>query len=189
MRRIFELLLYFIPVAFVALVLAKVVRTDIKKFKIANRDVVLLFLMGLAYAAFAPPGAGASEWQLPGSAGLKKHLIGFTFVLSLGFLLFALKLWGAGDAKLTASLAIWDPYQTVPLLILYVACFGGVVVLVRMIVKGNSKIVFRNIQSILMFRLAGLSASNSFQTADRVPFSVAIAGGWFVLVITKFFGI
>lgn len=184
-----ESLLYFLPLSFIALLLAKIVQSDIKTFKIKNADIALLFFFGLAYAAFAPPGAGVVEWQLPGSAGLKKHLIGFTVVLFLGFLLFALKLWGAGDSKLLASLAIWEPYHTAPLLILHVALFGGAVVLVRMIAKGKTKVVFRNIQAILTFRLAGVSATNAFQTADRVPFSVAIAGGWFVLVIIKFFGI
>jgi Flp pilus assembly protein protease CpaA len=189
MSFISESVLYLLPVFVILFFLAKIVRTDVKNLKIRNSDVFLLFLMGLGYAAFAPPGAGVVEAQLPGSAGLKKHLIGFVAVLLFGFFLFASKLWGAGDAKLLASLAIWEPYHTLPRLIVYIALFGGAVVLVRMIVKGNTKIVLRNIQSILMFRLAGLSSTNSFQTADRMPFSVAIAGGWFALVVIKFFGI
>jgi Flp pilus assembly protein protease CpaA len=184
-----ELLFYLLPLLFVSLLLVKIIKSDLKNFKIRNIDVFVLFSGGLIYCASAPVGAGVLEWQLPGSAGLKNHSISFLITLLLGFLLFALKLWGAGDAKLVAALAIWIPYQQVPSLLLYIMVVGGFVAITRVLIKGNGKTVLKNIQSIVLFRLAGLSTANSFETAERIPFSIAIAGGWTALAVTKFLGI
>jgi prepilin peptidase CpaA len=189
MSNSFELIIYFTPLAFIGFVLLKVVRSDIKQLKILNSDVLILAAGGLFYSVFAPAGAGVAEWQLPGSAGLKRHLISFSAALLIGFFLFALKLWGAGDAKLIAALALWNPYHSLPLLFICIMLVGGVVAIVRIVLKGNAKIVFKNVQSILMLRMAGITSANGFETADRVPFSIAIAGGWVLLVTMKFFGV
>jgi prepilin peptidase CpaA len=189
MSLITESLFYSMPLLFIGMFLLKIVRSDLKNFKIQNRDVVILFAAGLLYSVFSPTGAGVLEWQLPGSAGIKNHSISFAVTLLIGFLLFALKLWGAGDAKLVAALAVWIPYQQIPLLLLNIMVFGGLVSIARMLIKGNAKTVFKNIQSILMFRLAGLSSTSAFETADRLPFSIAIAGGWTALAVAKYLGI
>jgi prepilin peptidase CpaA len=172
---------------FVLTVLAFIAYSDWSKFKIPNSSSLLLLATGLLFVGLAPKGAGLVSPELFGSAGFRRHLISFAAVLLFGFMLFALKLWGAGDAKLLAALSIWSPYTDMPLLILSVACFGGVVALGLMISRGTVRNTITNLRSIFMGNLIGLpmQPDTLAVTGSRMPFSLAIAGGWLSYMVIK----
>jgi prepilin peptidase CpaA len=165
---------------FVLAILFFVAYTDWVKFKIPNSLSLTLFFSGLAFVAFAPSGAGLLSPELFGSAGFRRHLIAFAATLILGFTLFALKLWGAGDAKLLAAVSIWNPYTDLPLLFLSVCCVGGVVALAITVAKGTLKTTINNLRGIFIGALVGapMSSSALASSGSRMPFSLAITGGW-----------
>jgi Flp pilus assembly protein protease CpaA len=156
---------------------------DSVKRKIPNFLSVALLVSGLIFAIFSPRGGGLMSPSLPGSLGWKVATlsVGITFVFSL--FLFAFKLWGAGDGKLLIGLAVWLPLGDLPLLLLLTALSGGFLAIFRMFGKRNAKEVFSNLQT-MMFSYAG-GARLSIQSADRMPFSWAIALAWVGLMFLK----
>lgn len=171
---------------FILLTLGVIVRSDIKSFRIPNWASLLILIVGTLYAFFAPVGVGVLSPDLSGSAGLKNHLISFVVTLLFGFAFFSFRLWGAGDAKLTAALAIWLPYQDLLTFLLLVFASGGIVAIYRIVTRGNVRDVLINLQSMILFT----GASQRFgiaQSADRIPFSIAIGMGWCGLMLLKFF--
>ncbi len=163
-----------------------IVYVDTVRLKIPNKATVTIFFFGLIFALFAPSGAGLLHPVLPGSYGIKTALLSFAIVLVLGFAFFALKLWGAGDAKLLAALSIWLSWRDLPLLVFLVAICGGGLAISRMIAKRNAKEVFSSIQVITMSRLGGIPL-HPLTTVDRMPFSWAIGAAWIVLMVLKLF--
>jgi prepilin peptidase CpaA len=160
---------------------------DWVKFRIPNSISLILFFAGLAFVSFAPRGVGLVSPEIFGSAGFKPHLIAFSVTLVLGFLLFALKLWGAGDAKLLAAVSVWNPYVDLPILFLSVCCVGGLVALAITIARGTLKTTVGNLRGIFMGAMVGAPMSSAALTSggSRMPFSLAIAGGWCVYAFIR----
>ena len=74
-------------------------------------------------------GGVSSLFMLPGWSAIWPHLAHFAIALVLGMALFAMRVWGGGDAKFYASLAMWFPLARAPLLAMAVALAGLVLVL------------------------------------------------------------
>ncbi|OIQ97908.1 type IV leader peptidase family protein [mine drainage metagenome] len=104
--------------AFVAAV-ADAALSDLRSLRIPNRDVLILLA---AFAAFALA-RGLSP------AECLRHLTAALLLFGLGALLFSLKLWGGGDAKLLAGVGLWTGFSGLPGLVLITALAGGAVAL------------------------------------------------------------
>jgi prepilin peptidase CpaA len=102
--------------------------------------------------------AAAALWLLLGApATLPAHALVALAVLVGGIVLFALRLWGAGDAKLLAATAIVLGAKGLPLLILGTAAAGGILAILCIAVR------------FLPWRRKN--------PADGIPYGVAIACG------------
>lgn len=137
--------------AALAVLLALASWFDWRERRIPNWVVLLTLLAGLA-AAFA---AG-------GLTGLGLHAAHMAIALLGGMILFALRVVGAGDAKLYAAAAAWFPLQDGLRLLVSVAMAGLIVLLVWVIAR----------------RIAGkkvVRAGNDPQ--DMLPYGLAIALG------------
>lgn len=86
---------------------------DIKSRTLPNWLVIITFLAGV----------GFTIWTA-GLAALPSHLLHFAAALTIGIAFFAFKVWGAGDGKFYASVAVWLPIQEFFSLILAISIVG-----------------------------------------------------------------
>jgi prepilin peptidase CpaA len=168
----------------IALILLWVALKDVKERRIPNFASVSLFFGALIYSWFAPSGGGVLDGALPGSPGIKQLALSIGVAFSFGFVLFALRLWGAGDAKLIIGLAAWMLWTDLVKFFFLICVAGGCLAMVRIFLKGNSYEVIGNIKLIVLSKMSGL-ASPKFESADRMPFSIAIGAGWGALMFLK----
>lgn len=120
-------LLFIFPFA-----MAYAAASDLLTLTIPNRISLLLFA---AFVALAPL-AGFS-WATFG-----QHLATGGVVLAVGVALFALRVFGGGDAKLLAAASLWLGFDHISLFLAYLAIFGGllctVVLLYRSLVPAGA---------------------------------------------------
>lgn len=96
------------------------------------------------------------------------HLLGFAVVFVSGFILFALKVWGAGDQKLSSAFAIWLGFSGVPVFLIYMSLFGGLL--------GIAALVLRKYKPIQEPAKDGW-VDQVQNGAGKVPYGIAISLG------------
>lgn len=120
-------------------------------------------------AAFVPMGVVSGI----GLEDVTWHLAAGVAVLIAGFVLFALNLFGGGDAKLMAAAALWVGWGEVAFFLIAVVLVGGLLsVLVVLLRKGLGLW-----PDWLVRRLEGLFTPNK-----AVPYGIAIAAGVLITV-------
>lgn len=133
--------------------------SDLRAFRIPNRDSLLIAAaFVLAVPAFGL-GFEAAAWHLAAGAA----------AFALGATLFALRVWGGGDAKLVAAVTLMIGFAGLPRFLLVMALVGGMLSLV-----------------LLLLRISAAKGSWGARMAasGHVPYGVAIAAGgvdWAVL--------
>jgi prepilin peptidase CpaA len=120
---------------------------DLRRLRIPNRVPLILLVAFVAYALAG--GLSASQWPSHLGAALA------CFALSVG--LFAMGLWGGGDAKLLPALALWAGATDLPRLLAVMALAGGLVAL-----------------AVLVARRAAMGKSGALRRLT-VPYGIAIA--------------
>jgi prepilin peptidase CpaA len=124
--------------------------SDLSRFTIPNRVVAALVMFGAVYVMIA---------GLPAIP----HMLTFVAALALGFGAYAVRLFGAGDAKLFAALSLWfGPIGSLWLLLL-TAVFGAVLAVVWMCSRP------------LRHALIGVGIAVDPEPSRRIPYGVAIA--------------
>ncbi len=111
--------------------------------------IILLFALHVAY-----------HWN---TIALLSHLVSGGLVLAAGMVLFSLRWWGGGDAKLAFSGALWFPLHELHLWILIMSLGGA---LLAIIVFGTRRLVpeARTANLPVIFRRRG-----------PLPYGIAIA--------------
>jgi prepilin peptidase CpaA len=132
--------------------------SDARSFIIPNWVSVALVALFLVYAA---PVFASISWQ--------DHVLASLAVLAGGFVLFALNLLGAGDAKLLAALALWLGFNKMPELLLYTVFGGGVLAGLLIAVTLIKQYVLNQ---------PGLTVRKA-----KLPYGIAIAGAGYVLLL------
>ena len=128
---------------------------DARSLTISNRWILAIILLFVPYAWVAGIGFGVG-W----------HLLHFVLALAVGMLLFALRWFGGGDAKLYAALALWFPVQDGLRLLVTVSIAGFFVVMIYL--------------AIARFRKTGDKTEPLRKR--RIPYGVAIAAGGIMVV-------
>ena len=129
---------------------------DLCRFQIPNWISVVIA------AGFLPAAVGLG-WPM-GTVAL--HFGAGFAMLALGILLFSFNIFGGGDAKLLAAIAIWTGWGPLPFYLLMVAVAGGALTLFL--------IVFRRLGlPAPLVRIGWVHRLHSEETA--VPYGVAIA--------------
>jgi Flp pilus assembly protein protease CpaA len=152
--------------------------------RIPNTAVLTVLLLGLGFQIVMPFGAGFLSLNQPGSVGLSTAGIAIAISFGITFFFYALRLWGAGDAKLVIALSASLSWRDLPLFVICVCVCGGVLSLLRMFQQRNARQVFTNLHHITLSAVSGMK-SLPLETADRMPFSWAIVGGWLSLFVLK----
>lgn len=137
--------------------------SDARELRIPNWVSLTLLVAFLPMALVAGIGLEELTW----------HLLAGVAVLVLGFVLFALNLFGGGDAKLIAACALWVGINEIGFFLIAVVLVGGVLsVLVVLLRKGLGLW-----PDWLVRRLEGLFTPNK-----AVPYGIAIAAGALIVV-------
>jgi len=106
---------------FVALLVAVAI-IDVRHLTISNRSCAAIVLLYPVYAMTAPYGVDWVDGTIVG-----------TVALTIGFLLFAMRLAGGGDVKLFAAVALWAGSHWLAEYAVVTALAGGVFALVLLI--------------------------------------------------------
>jgi prepilin peptidase CpaA len=117
-----------IAAAATIVLLAAVGISDITRYRIPNvlvYAIVIAFLVGAAFN-FAWPAFG---WAV--AAGVAMFLLGAG--------LFAIGVFGGGDVKLVAAMALWTGFADLPRFLLVLTAAGGVLGVVMLLLRGRQR--------------------------------------------------
>jgi prepilin peptidase CpaA len=148
-----------IAVAFIACVVA-IAACDLSNLTIPNSISVALIFLFLASIPFAR-----------GDISLLSHLYSFLIVLGIGLIAFRFGMFGGGDIKSWAAIAVWYDLQVLPVQVIYVALIGGGVGIVLL---GIRYLVARPIVHVhCQYR----RVPRLLRPGEPVPYGLAIAAG------------
>lgn len=141
-----------------ALIVAAAAYQDVKSFTLPN---IYSLCVVILYPAYVLSTSGAVEW-LPalGIAAL---------TLVVGFIFFALKLCGGGDAKLLAAVSLWAGPALMVDFILVTTLSGGLVAV--------SLWLLHRVSFMVPFLPQGLSWNSGTFAKKPMPYGAAIAVG------------
>lgn len=179
-------MLWGVRVALVGLV-ALVSVSDVRHRRIPNRLVAAGLALALLWHGLAPAGAGLFDRQHPGALGIGAALAGTGVAFGAFLLVHLARMMGAGDVKLMAMLGAFFGVAAVPALVLLVFGAGAVLVAARLFDRERRRVLAANLRIMLFGRLAALTGGSgprfdpARDTAERLPFGLAIAGGALLL--------
>jgi prepilin peptidase CpaA len=176
--------------------LASICMSDLRSRRIPNRLVLFGLLAALAWQALGPAGAGLFHPGVPGALGATSAFAGAAAAFAVFLVLHLMRTMGAGDVKLMAMLGAFFGIEALPALVLSVFLTGGGLVTLRLFDGARRRAVFANLQLILFGRLAALSGSGvgprfdpRTDSADRLPYALAISGGALLLAALQLTGV
>ena len=155
---------------------------DLRERRIPNTLVLLALGAGLLVNLIGPQvwerGAGLLT-SYPSALGAKGALLGALTGLAVFLPFYLLRAMGAGDVKLMAGIGSFVGPATAVNLALFILVTGGVLAIVRMVWVGKTQLVLFNVVTALGQCIPGSVArfDPATQSADRMPYGVAMAGG------------
>ena len=155
---------------------------DLKQRRIPNTLVLLALGVGLLINLIGPqagPRMAGLFTTLPGALGVKGAVLGALTGLAVFLPFYLLRAMGAGDVKLMAGIGSFVGPATALNIALFILVAGGVLAVVRMVWAGKSRLVMANVAAALGQMLPGSAATfdPATQSADRMPYGVAMAAG------------
>jgi prepilin peptidase CpaA len=147
---------------------------DLKSRRIPNLLTLLIAATGMAASTVNP------------EITFAQATIGLLIGLLIPFVLFALGMLGAGDAKLLAGIGAWVGPIGIVWVMLFTAVAGGVMALVASTAQGQLRPALRNTglvgMSLLMTRRTNwVSATDAARADDKknltLPYAIAIVVG------------
>lgn len=167
--------------ALVLLVLTALV-FDLRQRRIPNTLVLLALGTGLLINLVGPQTWSSGSGLLstyPGALGAKGALLGALTGLAAFLPFYLLRAMGAGDVKLMAGIGSFvGPVAAIDVT-LFILVTGGVLAVVRMVWVGKTQRVLFNVVTALGQCVPGSVArfDAATQSADRMPYALAMAGG------------
>jgi len=190
---------FVIPLSLLAMLLGVAIYADLRQRKIPNTLIFVGWLIALVWHVIAP----AEEWVFdpagPGSPGPQAAVLGAIALLVAFFPFYLLRIMGAGDVKLISVVGAFfgaSIESCVHLfgVSLFVLAAGGVLALLRMAVSGSGAAVFANLRLIVvgfvgrLHGTAGPVFDPRIDSADRMPYAIAIALGTFAYLLGTWTG-
>ncbi|MBK8768703.1 MAG: prepilin peptidase [Burkholderiaceae bacterium] len=168
--------------------------SDWRSRRIPNRLVLVGLLSALAWQGLAASGSGLFGASYAGALGLRASSAG-ALVAFAGFLLLHWRrVMGAGDVKLMTMLGAIFGLQLLSLLVLLVFLAGAILVVVRLLDSDRRRASLANLR-VILFGVRSAFGSGPrvrfdprIDTADRLPFGLAIAAGATALALMQLSG-
>lgn len=169
------LVLYVFSLVLVTSAVAMAAVQDVRRFQIPNIFPGLaLVSFGVFYAALLMI-PDISSLQRGVSNPISQHIASGIMMFILTFGLFAMRIFGAGDAKLMSALALWvGVLDGLPLFIFYMSLCGGVLGIATLLLKQYKLVRSPKPGSWIASAQAG---------ENRVPYGVAIAIGFIMTLL------
>jgi prepilin peptidase CpaA len=168
--------------AALALLVLTALMFDVRQRRIPNTLVLLALAGGLLINLIGPHiwlrGTGLLTLY-PGALGIKGAVLGALTGLAVFLPFYLLRAMGAGDVKLMAGIgAFVGPAATINLA-LFILVTGGVLAVVRMVWVRKTQLVLFNVATALGQWVPGSVTRFDpvTQSADRMPYGLAMAGG------------
>ena len=158
------------------------VEADLRERRIPNVLVLVLLCAGIVLNVFGPANGDAGMFaRFPGALGAGAAMLGALVGLALFLPLYLLRAMGAGDVKLMAALGSFVGPVDALSLALCILLMGGVLGILRMLWIRKTRLVFNNVMMMLdsLTTSTGPRFDPVTQSADRMPFALAFAGGLF----------
>lgn len=134
---------------------------DLRRYRISNNMVVAV---AICFAVFA---IASGSWPL-----LAWSLATAGCLFAVGAVLFALGLFGGGDTKLIAAMALWIPFANLPRFLLVMTASGGVLGVVWLIRRQRA----RKAAAAAVSAAAGdVTTPSAAAIPNKLPYGVAIA--------------
>lgn len=153
-----ELLANVVYLAFAGLLVWAAVG-DARAMTIPNRIPISIVCLWPAALVVAWPGAAGAGWSIAIA----------TAALLVGFLLFVLRVFGGGDAKLAAAVALWAGPALAADFLIVTALTGGLVALAALVWRMLNR-------KLVMVPFVPASVHAARETAE-LPYGVPIAAG------------
>lgn len=182
-----------VGIALVGIVTAICV-SDARSRRIPNKLVLTGLLVALLFNSFAPTGYGIFDQYTPGGVGFAASAIGSAGVFVLFFVLYALRIMGAGDVKLMAFFgALFGGLAVVDFTVTVFLC-GGLLALSRLFNAQRRARVMANLKLITLDRIMSPTGRGEVfdpnkDTAERLPFALAICGAAVVVAVSQITGV
>ncbi len=165
--------------AALTLFMVMAIDADVRVRRIPNVLVLMVLCAGLVLNVIGPDNGRAGPLaEYPGALGLGAALLGVLVGLALFLPLHLVRAMGAGDVKLLAALGAFVGPVEVINVALFVLMAGGLLAVARMLWSGTSRRVLGNVR----LALSGIASGKQLfdpatQSADRMPYALAFAGG------------
>lgn len=166
--------------AALALTVVMAVESDLRAHRIPNVVVLLMLCGGVLLNAVGPANGREGMFsQFPGAIGAAQALLGALAGLALFMPMYLWRAMGAGDVKLLAALGAFVGPVEIISLALCILVAGGVLGVARMLWTGKSRAVLGNVKLVLggLGGAGGRSFDPATQSAERMPYALAFAGG------------
>lgn len=138
--------------------------SDFKGFRIPNLvSIVIVAAFAVAYGGTVLTGQSDIIFS-----ALKSHLISGGVVLLITMLMFALRVWGAGDSKFAAAVSLWLGVPGLAPFLFYMALLGGLLGVATLLLKR-----FKPVRK----PPAGSWPARAQDGHNAVPYGIAIAAG------------
>ncbi len=161
------LLIIFLICLFVTLGVAVMAGVaDFKRMKIPN--VYSLYIIIAFFVAFTALYFGGNDEVF---SSIYMHILSALVTFLVTFILFGLKLLGAGDSKFATACAFWVSLKYLPIYLFFMTLFGSVLGFVALYLK-NKKPFKSPVDGSWIAQVQG--------GASKVPYGIAIAVGLFV---------
>ncbi len=132
---------------------------DFWKFVVPNFVPIALSLLFLAVALLRQ-----DDVEFVG------HLGAGVVVFCIGALAYRFRVLGGGDVKLLAAVALWVGWDLLPIYLISVAVFGGVLALLLLGLRGLLHRIYRSVSS-------RAALPPVLRAGENVPYAVAIGAG------------
>ena len=141
--------------------------SDILFYRIPNFIVALIFTGSLIIIALQ-------------HATIDFHLVGLIFIITIltGYLLYAFKLMGAGDAKFLSASILWIVPEHVPSYLALVAFSGGIIALIFVVAHHQIDYVRLKVIPFLKHKFPTPETSQGFKGYTHLPFVHVRNGTW-----------
>ena len=152
-------------------------RSDIKSYKIKNIVILTFIIIGMLTNSI-----------VYGYEGFIDSFLGVIIPLLLLFILYALKMLGAGDIKLFSALGAVFGAKYIFDILAYSFIAGGIIALILVIVRKNSKErvlhLYNYLKSlILTLRFLPYTEFGNKEDSGKFPFAYAVFFGTIVFIL------
>lgn len=188
-----------LPGALLAIVLGAAVFSDLRSRRIPNTLIVAGWAVAFGWQLLAPSGNWAFDFRAPGAVGMAGTVVGATALLAAFLPFYFFGIMGAGDVKLMSVVGAffgvgpgaWTQLVGVSL---FVLASGGLLAVFRMFSSRSSAAVLDNLRVIFAgyaaraSRMPGPTFDPRTDSADRMPYALAIATGTTFYLVAKWAG-